>query len=161
MKNRHVVGNKDRKKYFFMIKDAFPDIDIPSKSKMEIAKIEDFDGLIIDNSVDFLVANNSILLTIHAISNYKPKTRWVTVDEGAIRFIVNGADVMAPGIVDADKDIRKGYSVWVRDEKHSTPLASGTALLDGSEMIKSSSGKAVKNLHHVGDTLWKFFSKSL
>ncbi|HEB37241.1 MAG TPA: hypothetical protein ENI14_01070, partial [Thermoplasmatales archaeon] len=45
--------------------------------------------------------------------------------------------------------------------KHSTPLASGIALLDGSEMIKSSSGKAVKNLHHVGDTLWKFFSKSL
>ena len=44
MKNRHVVGNKDRKKYFFMIKDAFPDIDIPSKSKMEIAKIIKYVG---------------------------------------------------------------------------------------------------------------------
>jgi len=31
----------------------------------------------------------------------------VVVDPGAVKFIINGADVMGPGIIEADPDIRR------------------------------------------------------
>jgi predicted RNA-binding protein (TIGR00451 family) len=72
---------------------------------------------------------------------------------GAIKFIVNGADVMSPGIVDADASIREGDIVWVRDVKNKKPIAVGIALKPGAEMPKTQ-GKAVKTLHYVGDEIW-------
>jgi PUA domain protein len=62
---------------------------------------------------------------------------------------------MAPGVVDADRTMKAGDLVWVRDEKNRQPLAVGEALISGEEMIAAESGKAVKSIHHVGDNLWK------
>ena len=70
---------------------------------------------------------------------------------GAVEFVYNGADIMAPGIVEADKNISEGDLVWVREVEHEKPLAVGKALTQGKEMIESEEGKVVKNLHHVGD----------
>ena len=86
---------------------------------------------------------------------YPAKKRWVTVDMGAVKFVYNGADVMAPGIVDADPSITPSDLVWVRDEKNLRPLAIGEALTSGPEMVASEKGKAVNSIHHVGDALWK------
>jgi PUA domain protein len=74
---------------------------------------------------------------------------------GAVRFVTNGADVMAPGIVDADASIEKGHQIWICDERHHKPLAVGIALLNGNEMISAEKGKAVKLKHYIGDGLWK------
>ncbi len=30
----------------------------------------------------------------------------------------------------------------------------GTSLISGEEMIENSKGKAIENLHYVGDTIW-------
>jgi len=76
------------------------------------------------------------------------------VDMGAVKFVYNGADIMAPGIVEADPGIAVGNLVWVRDERNRQPLAVGEALMSGSEMAASEKGKAVKSIHHVGDDLW-------
>jgi PUA-domain protein len=81
------------------------------------------------------------------------KKRLVVVDSGAVRFIVNGADVMNPGIVTADPEIAAGDLVVVIEEKYRKPLAIGRALISGPEM--KGEGKAVKSLHHVGDHIWK------
>jgi len=74
---------------------------------------------------------------------------------GAVRFIYNGADVMAPGIVDADPGIRAGDIVWVRDEKNGRPLAIGRAIMDGPTMAREEKGKATQTIHHVGDEIWR------
>ena len=74
---------------------------------------------------------------------------------GAVAYVYNGADVMAPGIVDADAGIRTGDFVWVRDEKNGRPLAVGRALMDGTTMVTERRGKAVESIHHVGDDLWR------
>ena len=80
--------------------------------------------------------------------------RKVVVDMGAIKFVTNGADVMTPGVVDADPEILEGQQVWICDETHGKPLAVGIALVSGEEMVEQSSGKAVRLLHYVGDKLW-------
>ena len=85
---------------------------------------------------------------------YQPAEGRVVVDMGAVGFIVKGADIMAPGIVDADIQIKEGDFVWVCDEKHHKPLAVGKALMNGETMKVNQTGKAIKNIHYVGDMLW-------
>ena len=80
----------------------------------------------------------------------------VTVDMGAIKFISNGADIMSPGVVAADKEIRPDDIVLVVDQTHEKPLAIGVSLITGMEMIKNQSGKAVETKHYVGDDIWNF-----
>jgi len=75
---------------------------------------------------------------------------------GAVPFVVKGADIMGPGIVDADKEINPGDFVWVRDVKNLRALAIGEALISGMEMLQKKPGKAIKSIHYVGDKLWKY-----
>lgn len=79
----------------------------------------------------------------------------IVVDMGAIPYVCNGADVMAPGIKEIKGEFEEGDLVVVRDIEHSKALAIGWALVGSDEMKRMRKGKAVVNLHHVGDKLWK------
>ena len=68
--------------------------------------------------------------------------------------MTKGANVMSPGITDADPDIQEGDLVIVVDENHRKALATGRSLISGMEMVKNNEGKAVKTLHHIGDEIW-------
>ena len=102
-----------------------------------------------------LLAGDAIAPTVRGLLAFPAQKRYVTVDMGAVPFVYNGADVMAPGIVEADLGIRVGDLVWVRDEKNHRPLAIGRAIMDGPTMAKEERGKAVETIHHVGDDLWR------
>ncbi|HLC88885.1 MAG TPA: DUF1947 domain-containing protein [Candidatus Nanoarchaeia archaeon] len=79
----------------------------------------------------------------------------VAIDMGAIKFIVNGADIMRPGIVEIEPEIEKDEFIAIVDVNHKKPLAVGMALVGSDEMQKLASGKVIKNIHYVGDGLWK------
>ncbi len=85
--------------------------------------------------------------------------RHVTVDMGAVRFIVNGADVMRPGVVAVEDGIAAGDLVAVVDQQHLKPLAVGEALLGSEAMRAAAGGKVVRTLHHVGDKQWETTNK--
>ncbi|HYM38598.1 MAG TPA: PUA domain-containing protein [Thermoplasmata archaeon] len=102
-----------------------------------------------------LILGEAIAPTVRGLLAFPAEKRHVTVDMGAVPFVYNGADVMAPGIVDADLGIREGDYVWVRDEKNRRPLAVGRAIMDGPTMVREERGKAVETVHHVGDDLWR------
>ena len=38
---------------------------------------------------------------------------------------------------------------------HNKPLAVGMMLLSGEDALKTTSGKTIKNLHWIGDVIWK------
>ncbi len=80
--------------------------------------------------------------------------RRIIVDAGAIPYVVNGADVMRPGIVSVTDDIKSISPVQIVDERHGKPLAIGVALLDAPDIRASTSGKMCKNFHHVSDEIW-------
>ena len=81
----------------------------------------------------------------------------VVVDMGAVPYVCNGADVMAPGIVEVRGDFQEGGLVIVRDVKHGKSLAVGKAKISSKEMTTSKKGKVINNLHHVGDKLWRAY----
>jgi len=80
--------------------------------------------------------------------------RRIVVDAGAIPYVVNGADVMRPGIVSVTDDVKANSPVQIVDERHGKPLAIGIALLDAPVIRASTSGKMCKNFHHVSDEIW-------
>jgi len=77
----------------------------------------------------------------------------VVVDMGAIPHVCGGADIMAPGIV-STQEFESNQLVVVRDEKHGKALAIGLSLLSSKEIQETRKGKAIKNLHYVGDKVW-------
>jgi len=85
----------------------------------------------------------------------------VIVDMGAIPYICNGADVMAPGIVGIDGEFTAGNIVVVRDERHRKAIAIGRSLYDSNTFREKRHGKMVKNLHFIGDDVWKIVKRSL
>ncbi len=76
------------------------------------------------------------------------------VDEGAIRFLLNGADVMRPGIRKLDDWGGAGKMVVVKEEKKGRAIAVGTSMVSSAEAQAMSKGGCVRSLHHVGDRFW-------
>lgn len=78
----------------------------------------------------------------------------VTVDMGAVPYVCNGADVMAPGIVEVKDTFVSDDLLVIRDVQYGKALAVGMALVSSEDMKDMRKGKAINNLHHVGDKLW-------
>ena len=153
IKNRHRLKKRDIKDIEQQIEDEFF-IKINLGDSVETGSIIDINVILVDNIPCFTVTNKKIFFTMQGLYRFKPKKNFIVVDMGAVKFVTNGADVMAPGIVDADKSIVENSQVWICDETHHKPLATGVALMDGQQMISESKGKAVKLLHYIGDSLW-------
>ena len=129
---------------------------IPKKSQVELVKIEDLpDILLIDGKPLLMQINGKTIPTLHAMVNEEITEKYATVDMGAINFVIKGADIMSPGIVDADDSIEEGETIVVIEESHHKPLAIGTSLISGNEMVENNKGKAIENLHYVGDSIWE------
>ena len=79
----------------------------------------------------------------------------VVVDEGAVRHIFNGADVMRPGIVSFEIPFSEKAVVLVVEEKFKRPMAVGISLVSSEEAKKMAKGIVVKNLHNLGDDILK------
>ena len=92
--------------------------------------------------------------TLKGILSWKPTLKWISVDRGAIPFLLNGADCMMAGIQDCDIGIEKDDLVWICDETHRKPIAVGWALTDSKSMINEKSNKGITTIHWIGDDLW-------
>jgi len=161
IKNRHRLKARDIKKFQDELKKTFTNDFFDEKSSVETGEFEGQKIVFIDGEPCFMFFENKIIFTLHGLNKYKPKQRFVIVDMGAIKFVTNGADVMAPGIIDADKNIDENDQVWICDEVHRKPLAIGIANMTGEQMIAENKGKAVKTIHYVGDYLWKIINSMI
>jgi PUA domain protein len=91
---------------------------------------------------------------IHALNKDLMKINYVKIDQGALPRILNGADVMAPGIVETS-DFKINDLVGVREFERSLYIAVGKALMSSEEIRLLRRGKAVKTIHYAGDIIWR------
>lgn len=82
----------------------------------------------------------------------------VVVNMGAVPYVCNGADVMAPGIVSFEGAFDKDDFVVVSDERHNKPIAIAVALCGSEEAKNLGHGKILKNMHYVGDSVWNMIN---
>jgi PUA-domain protein len=99
-------------------------------------------------------AGDWVFPTLKGAVQFPFPERRITVDSGAIPYVVNGADVMRPGIVAVAGDVKAQGPVQIVEERHGKPLAIGVSLYDGPVILESTAGKMCKSFHHVGDELW-------
>ena len=155
IKKRKRMREKEVKALAAQLKEVFDAEVFTEKDAVDIAESSDFDLIFVNNDILGMIYEEKPFLTVRGILKYRPERRAVTVDMGAVPYVTNGADVMGPGIVDADESISEGDLVWIRDIKNRVPLAVGVALRDAKGLKAKEKGKAIKTLHNVGDKLWK------
>ncbi|WP_288268369.1 DUF1947 domain-containing protein [uncultured Methanobrevibacter sp.] len=128
---------------------------INNKSSVEVLETDEYNYILVNSEPYIIMIDDKPYPTLKAIlANKDLENKTVVVDMGAVRFVTNGADIMSPGIVEADDDIVPGDVVVIVDVNNHKPLAIGESLISGPEMVESSKGKAIKSLHFVGDDIW-------
>jgi len=121
--------------------------------KAEEADYEDKKVYILDDRMAFIRDVNGIYPFLGGVEVDRLPS--VVVDMGAIPYVCNGADIMAPGIKEITGGFEEGDIVVVRDVTHRKALSVGRALKSSAEIEASRKGRVIQNLHYVGDKLWK------
>lgn len=158
------MSKKDRKKFASLAEKEFGDEAarmILESKRVEIAKIrhKNVETLILVNGVpSFFFLEEDIYPSLLLIYKLRvvPEIPIVYVDKGAVPYILNGADVMAPGITRVSEGFGENRKVLIADEKERV-FAVGKALMSSEKILKERRGKAIKNIHYAGDGLWKIF----
>jgi len=128
-------------------------IEISKKDQAELVE-DQYKIILINKKPSFFYYQEQPVPTLKLLQENNVLKK-ITVDMGAVKFVVNGADIMRPGIVEIEAGIAKDEFVAVIDKNNQKPLAVGIALFSSEEMKKMTSGKVIKNIHYVGDELWR------
>jgi PUA domain protein len=158
IKSRNVLRKTDEKNLVNDILEAFGDVSAFLNKKLELVATDEWDFIFVEGEPLLFKIEGKVFPTVKGALKLNPERRRVIVDPGAVKFIINGADVMGPGIVEADPSIKEGDLVIVVEKAHGKALAIGRALIPGNEMA-GKKGKGVKTIHYVGDELWKLEQK--
>ena len=161
IRNRHFIKHSEIKKLKEVILTQYDDKFInqifPGKCTVEVINTEAGDTLYaVNKELKLWKSKEGYIPVLTLLLDNKVDLKIIVVDKGAIRFVTNGADIMRPGITEIDASIKKGDIMQIVDENHKRPLAVGKALFNAKEMEAKTSGKVVKNLHTIQDSVWNF-----
>ncbi len=157
IRRRHRLRQKELTTLAAAIDEELGTTSFSPSDPVETAEVYGLDQqvYILASEILALDIDGTPFLSLPGLLKYGASRRHVTVDSGAVGFVVNGADIMGPGVTGGDERILKGQIVWVAEEKFRRPLAIGRSMVDGAVFGKKEKGKCVESLFHVGDKLWK------
>ena len=166
--NRHMLSKKDIKKLMSEVpwlSEVYGSIDeaevIKVNDELEVYRIMN-DVALVKAAVN--VNNTNVNLTyptLLAANKYPSLVKHypvVKVDEGAVKPIATGADVMRPGIREFTGSFKPGDIVLVKSPSERI-IAVAVSLYSSDEVVKMSRGKVLKNIHHVDDEVWRLMSE--
>lgn len=158
IKKRHLLKKREQRDEIERIEgDLGSSIGLDAKGRLESGVLDDGSRiLLLNNEILFFEYEGRNYPTLRAILDGIITIPTVTVDMGAVKFVVNGADIMRPGITKVDDAVTANGIVAIVDERHGKPLAIGVSQLSASDLRAATSGKVVKSIHHVNDDLWNF-----
>lgn len=162
IKRRHLLKKREQREILDYIASELGTTvqGLDSKSKLESGILDDGMRILIFNGdIIFFESENRFFPTLYALLSGMIVIPRVSVDMGAVRFIVNGADIMRPGITAVDDGISEGSIVAIVDETHGKALAVGVSKMSSEDLRAASKGKVVMTIHHINDDLWNFSKK--
>ena len=130
--------------------------DLKKTSSVEVTKHSSGFIIYLINGKPSYVRNNNYLFPLLSNEKLVNSLNRITIDMGAIPYICNGADVMAPGVVNVSGDFDYGALVTIVDENHGKTIAIGKTALNSKDIRNSEKGKVVNVLHYVGDRIWHY-----
>jgi PUA-domain protein len=123
------------------------------KDKLERVVFDDYEVISKDGNYLFFFVEDRLVPTLKLLQGQNMLKK-VTVDMGAVPFVIKGADIMRPGITVWENGILKDMIVSIIDEKNGKALGIGKMLVSGEELSNVDKGKVIKSIHFVGDALW-------
>ena len=134
---------------------------IPKKSQLTLSKCEDRMSLYsVDGKVVFFQSfDDDMLPSLRIVHLYPDAFTTVRVDKGAIKFVLSGANIMAPGMTSAggmlpeELDVGKVVVVTAEGKEHA--VAVGITKMTAADMRSQNKGHGVATAHYLGDWLWK------
>jgi PUA domain protein len=160
VRQRRLLNSKDKKQMFTTFQQVYGeafDISFGKKDEIEYIRLENKEEIYaINGKAAFLILQDMPIPMVSYLATDEFPIKNVIVDAGAVKFIVSGADVMRPGIVEIDPNIKENEPVVIRDINHRKPLAIGLTLFNAEDMKNMSAGKVIKSIHHVGDNFYVF-----
>jgi len=150
---RNILKDRDVKPLVELLRKLGGQDSLSHKSRVEVEEVKGAEVVFADGEPLAIRRNGELIpvLVNHRTLDLLPI---VVVDMGAVPHVVGGADVMAPGIRRVVGDFQTGQLLVVVDEKYGKRLAIGKALLDSTALRNTKKGKAVENVHYVGDPVW-------
>jgi malignant T-cell-amplified sequence len=149
----------------------------PKKSELSQMKLPDRASLyILENDPLFFqtdLAHAPLMPHLKLVHRFPQCFPSVRIDRGAIRFVLSGATLMAPGLTskggrlpedrgeDAEADGRwgrelaKGQVVAVMAEGKEEACAVGMLVTGTKEVKEKGKGPVVEDAHILGDALWR------
>ena len=118
-----------------------------------------------DEPVFFQHRDGPILPTLKFVHKY-PKLEFtkVTVDKGAIPYLLGGANVMCPGLTnpggemppddEEEAGLDKGDGVVIFAEGKEFPLAVGCMTMSSKDIRRKNKGTGIEVSHFLGNGLW-------
>ena len=163
IRQRHFLKSKDKKILIEQFKSVFPGMDdvltdiITPKSRIEWIKLDQNQVLYaVDNVLTFWLKDGKLIPLLSYLMKHPNPFKTVKVDEGAVKFVSKGANVMRPGIIKIDPSIKKGDIVTIIDPHHDRVLSVGEALYDTDKIEKMKDGKVITCVHSLTDNIWAF-----
>jgi PUA-domain protein len=126
-----------------------------TKTTVEVAEADVGNIYLVNGKPLFFKTGERVLPTL-LFQDFVLRSPKIVVDMGAVPYVCNGADIMAPGIVRVEGEFSKGDLVLVVDEKHGKPLAIGESFYDAEGARSTKQGAVVKSVHFVSDKIWNF-----
>ena len=160
---RHFLKSKDKKIFIRNLYAYYPnnvnelEKFAHNKSRIEWIKLGNNEEIYaIEGRLAFWLKDDEFIPLLSFLLKHDLPFKHVVVDEGAIKFVAKGADIMRPGIIKIDSNIEKDDIVLIRDPNHHKVLAVGRAMFDAAEMEKKEKGKVIKAVHSLADKIWEF-----
>jgi malignant T-cell-amplified sequence len=157
---RHFASKHDSREYIERVQQSSGlKLQLERSAQVELIQPDsDVTFLVVDGRYTFVEVDGSIIPFVGSkeLTSLLPS---VYVDEGAVRFILKGADVMRPGIARYDEWGEKGSLIVIRDEAKQRAIALGRTSVASSEMPGMSRGASIQNLHYAGDRVWISYKK--
>ena len=141
--------------------ETFIDQMIPKKEALKLVKCHEHIELFADNQGDILFfkqREGALFPSLKLLHKYPFMLPRMQVDQGAIRFVLNGSNIMCPGLTSPGArmtKLDKGSVVAVMAEGKTHALAVGQLVMSSEEILTINKGIGVENVHFLNDGLWK------
>lgn len=134
---------------------------IPKKQPLILVKCSGHINLLVVNKepIFFNERDGKYYPTLRLLHKYPFILPSVQVDRGAIKFVLQGANIMCPGLTSAggklDTDFAADTIVCVLAEGKENALGIGLTKMSRDEIRSVNKGIAIDNIHYLNDGLWK------
>lgn len=152
---RHFVSKKDVK----MLKESLSALGITLESTSIELDERKGEKCYFVNGKPYVYVGNRVIPTLFLLNDAMPEKMYVTVDDGAVPHIINGANVFAQGIKEMDPEIVENSMVFIRNTKKQY-IATGISSRSAAEIMENKKGEAIILIHFPGDKIMKTFYSS-